>query len=155
MLYGTTFEGGNPTACAPSGCGSVFSFNPHSGSSAETPLFTEFGGNAGAFPSSGLTAFGVGNNTTQPHGFAVGTTLYGGALPCPPPQSNCPVPEGTVYQLDLATLAITPLYTFTGGDDGANPRGTLVRVGNAFYGVTFQGGAFDSGTVFVVRLPKS
>jgi uncharacterized repeat protein (TIGR03803 family) len=75
----------------------------------------------------------------------VGTTLYGGDFS-----------SGTIYLTDLASPSTTPtpLYSFTGGKDGANPRGTLVLVGNSFYGVTYEGGEFDSGTIFRYDLSK-
>ena len=60
---------------------------------------------------------------------------------------------GTVFKLD-ATGAETVLYSFTGGADGSEPFGTLVRdsAGN-FYGTTNQGGgtgcaSYGCGTVF-------
>ena len=47
--------------------------------------------------------------------------------------------------------AVAGLYSFTGEDDGATPFGALAQGpdGN-FYGTTFQGGAYDNGTVFRV-----
>jgi uncharacterized repeat protein (TIGR03803 family) len=149
MLYGTTFDGGkNDTAsspCYPFGCGTIFSFNPQSHSGDETPLFYKFKGATGTQPSSGLTVFDSGKSITQPRGYAVGTTLYGGDFS-----------SGTIYLTDLASPSTTPtpLYSFTGGKDGANPRGTLVLVGNSFYGVTYEGGEFDSGTIFRYDLSK-
>jgi uncharacterized repeat protein (TIGR03803 family) len=43
------------------------------------------------------------------------------------------------------------LYTFTGGDDGANPYGGLIQTldGN-FYGTAWDGGANGFGTVFTI-----
>jgi len=145
MLYGTTFVGGDikNQPCDPFGCGTVFSFNPQSASGDETPLVDTFNDNIGVEPSSNLTAYGFGQSMAQPSGHALGTTLGGGFLG-----------YGTIYQIDLASLAIKPLYSFTGGSDGAGPRGTLVRVGTSFYGVTYEGGEFDSGTIFRYDLSK-
>ena len=43
----------------------------------------------------------------------------------------------------------TVLYNFSGGDDGRNPYSRLTSDGAGnFYGTTFNGGAFASGTVF-------
>ena len=55
---------------------------------------------------------------------------------------------GTVFQLTANGL-FGSLYSFTGGDDGANPFATLAQgpAGN-FFGTTFQGGAGDNGTAF-------
>jgi uncharacterized repeat protein (TIGR03803 family) len=46
---------------------------------------------------------------------------------------------------------VTVLYTFTGGDDGGNPDGPLVRdtEGN-LYGIAQGGGTFGNGVVFKV-----
>jgi uncharacterized repeat protein (TIGR03803 family) len=54
----------------------------------------------------------------------------------------------------LATRAVqaqtySVLYTFTGGEDGANPSASLIRDKKGFlYGTTLSGGAFGNGTVF-------
>ncbi|TAN37689.1 MAG: hypothetical protein EPN23_04020 [Verrucomicrobia bacterium] len=55
--------------------------------------------------------------------------------------------DGTVY----ATL-----YSFTGGADGANPYGGLVKdaAGN-FYGTTVNGGAYGLGTVFALTVTSN
>jgi len=47
------------------------------------------------------------------------------------------------------TDAVTPLYSFTDGSDGANPSAGLVRGpdGN-FYGTAYQGGAYSYGSVY-------
>ncbi len=57
---------------------------------------------------------------------------------------------GTVFQM-ATDGTVTGLYSFTGGGDGATPFGALSQGpdGN-FYGTTFQGGAYDNGTVFKV-----
>lgn len=44
---------------------------------------------------------------------------------------------------------LTSLYSFTGGNDGANPYAALVQGGDGrFYGTTSAGGAGGAGTVF-------
>ncbi len=41
------------------------------------------------------------------------------------------------------------LYSFNGGADGANPRGSLIQGSDGnFYGMTLNGGTFDQGVVF-------
>jgi uncharacterized repeat protein (TIGR03803 family) len=68
-----------------------------------------------------------------------GTTEYGGTNGA-----------GTVFKIST-NGALTTLYSFTGGNDGANPQAGLVqgRDGN-FYGTTEYGGTNDFGTVFKI-----
>jgi uncharacterized repeat protein (TIGR03803 family) len=48
----------------------------------------------------------------------------------------------------------TVLYSFTGGSDGANPRGNLIAdMEGTLYGTTFAGGGKSSGTVFKLTPP--
>jgi uncharacterized repeat protein (TIGR03803 family) len=55
---------------------------------------------------------------------------------------------GTVYQL-TTNGAFSPLYCFTGGNDGANPyAGLLQTADGGLYGTTFYGGSNGLGTVF-------
>jgi uncharacterized repeat protein (TIGR03803 family) len=55
---------------------------------------------------------------------------------------------GAVFQL-TAGGRMTPLYSFTGGDDGSAPEAALID-GNdgTLYGVCTSGGANDTGTIF-------
>ena len=93
-----------------------------------TTLYSFTGGNDGANPNALLRAA---------NGSFYGTAQYGG--------SNF---AGTVFQFSRGG-AVSPLYSFTGGKDGATPLAGLVQGpdGN-FYGTTYQGGAYDNGTVF-------
>jgi uncharacterized repeat protein (TIGR03803 family) len=56
-----------------------------------------------------------------------------------------------VFKLDPANNAETVLYTFSGGADGSQPWGGLVRdlTGN-LYGTTAFGGVNGAGTIFKV-----
>jgi uncharacterized repeat protein (TIGR03803 family) len=48
-----------------------------------------------------------------------------------------------------SAASLTPLWTFTGGTDGANPEPTLVQGSDSnFYGTTSSGSAHGRGTVF-------
>jgi uncharacterized repeat protein (TIGR03803 family) len=117
--YGTTSGGGT------SGAGTLFVVFP-SGEFVSVYDFT--GGADGANPKAELVQGTDGN--------LYGTAYGGGA-------SNA----GTVFRYSLAN-GLTPLYNFTGGEDGANPRGTLVEGSDGnFYGTTY-GGANGYGTVF-------
>jgi uncharacterized repeat protein (TIGR03803 family) len=73
------------------------------------------------------------------NGALYGTTEFGGQYF-----------SGCIYAVDIATGAVTTVYSFTGGTDGAQPEGALVAVGGALYGTTESGGSadFPAGTVF-------
>jgi uncharacterized repeat protein (TIGR03803 family) len=79
--------------------------------------------------------------TTRPSlkGALFGTTSAGGTSG-----------NGTVFKVNPATGAETVLHSFAGGNDGANPRGSLLNVGGMFYGTTAGGGASGNGTVFKI-----
>jgi uncharacterized repeat protein (TIGR03803 family) len=97
----------------------------------ETVLHTFIGGSDGSTPSGVLIRDSAGN--------LYGTTLYGGTFN-----------KGTAYKLD-PTGKETILHAFTGGSDGGNPFGGLVRdsAGN-IYGTTEHGGIVGLGTVFKI-----
>src|SRR5260370_26038407 len=58
---------------------------------------------------------------------------------------------GTVFKIS-ANGALASLYSFTGGNDGANPHAALVQGGDgSFYGPTLNGGtSVGYGTVFKI-----
>jgi hypothetical protein len=56
--------------------------------------------------------------------------------------------EGTVFKIST-NGALTTLYSFTGGNDGANPQAGLVQgTDGSFYGSTSVGRLGGTGTVF-------
>jgi uncharacterized repeat protein (TIGR03803 family) len=119
-LYGTTWSGGAYDS------GVVFAV-PKTGG--ETLLYTFTGGNDGASPYAGLI-LSAGN--------LYGTAAYGGASD-----------NGVVYEVPGSGGSESVLYTFTGGDDGANPYAGLLRDAKGdLYGTTTQGGHGYSGVVF-------
>ncbi|HTR44020.1 MAG TPA: choice-of-anchor tandem repeat GloVer-containing protein [Pseudomonadales bacterium] len=119
-LYGTTYEGGT------NGYGTIFRIST---SGALTPLYSFTNGNDGANPYAGLVQ--------ASDGALYGTTQYGGTND-----------YGAIFRT-TTNGAFIPLYSFTGGHDGANPRGglTLANDGN-LYGTTENGGTNFDGTVF-------
>jgi uncharacterized repeat protein (TIGR03803 family) len=125
-LYGTTYGGGDPNGG--NGNGTVFKI---SATGALTTLYSFPGGKDGRDPRAGLVQGSDGN--------FYGTTVGGG--------TNL---AGTVFKIS-ATGALTTLYVFTGGKDGAYPSAGLGLVqgsdGN-FYGTTYGGGIGGGGTVF-------
>lgn len=125
-LLGTTTYGGAH------GGGTIFAINPWNGH--ETVLYSFQGGSDGAEPNGSLLAVGP---------LVFGTTTGGGA-------TN----NGTIFLLNLFTGSETVLYSFTGGNDGANPYGGLTVAGGVLYGTTFHGGGAAActrgcGTVFM------
>jgi uncharacterized repeat protein (TIGR03803 family) len=135
-LYGTTYEGGDLNCYIHGGCGVVFKVDP---TGKETVLYT-FTGADGRAPEGSLVRDEAGN--------LYGTTGVGGNPSCFG-GAGC----GVVFKVD-PTDKETVLYAFTGGTDGRNPLGGLVRdqQGN-LYGTTPYGGdqgAFCAGFCGVV-----
>src|SRR3989442_398809 len=119
-FYGTTSQGGA------AGTGTVFQVTL---AGAFTVLYTFTGGTDGDYPYAGVIQGADGN--------FYGTTYQGGASGA-----------GTVFRLTPAG-AITVLYAFTGGADGAYPYGgVILGTDGNLYGTASQGGAANAGIVF-------
>jgi uncharacterized repeat protein (TIGR03803 family) len=56
------------------------------------------------------------------------------------------IPAGSV-----TAQTFTTLYSFTGGNDGANPFAGLILSGNSLYGTAGDGGSGHAGTVFGIN----
>ena len=67
---------------------------------------------------------------------SVGKVFYGVAEEGGDPTCNC----GYVFSM-TEQGAVTDLYNFTGGNDGASPTASLINVGGTLYGTTFAGGS--------------
>jgi uncharacterized repeat protein (TIGR03803 family) len=130
-LYGTTEFGGD-AGCDGSGCGTVFSLDPRTGT--ETVLYSFGGGADGATPFVGVI---------DVNGTLYGTTYNGGGTGCG--DSGC----GTVFSLDLSTGTEAVLHSF-GGMDGAQPFASLIEVNGILYGTTRAGGFYNAGAVFSI-----
>lgn len=124
-FYGTASEGGG-NGCDGFGCGTVFKMAPDG---TETVLYTFTGGADGAIP--------YGDLIQDKAGYFYSTTQGGGTFG-----------KGTVFKL-AADGTETVLYSFTGGNDGADPRAGLVadNAGN-LYGTAGFGGTGGGGVVF-------
>ena len=130
VLLGTTYAGGA------SNLGTLFKITP-------AGVFTTLHSFAGSAASEGANPYG--NLTVGKDGMVYGTTFNGGA-------SNA----GMVFAYSMLTGNGTNLYSFTGGNDGANPRGQLVQDDNReLLGTTMFGGANGFGTVFKFKLVTS
>ncbi len=106
-------------------------------------LHTFTGGSDGAFPSDAVT-FGA-------PGLIYGSTDGGGTHG-----------YGNVFKLKQARYGwtLSPLYQFTGGDDGGYPSPLTVGQDGSLYGATYQGGGagcngVGCGTVFRLRPPAT
>jgi uncharacterized repeat protein (TIGR03803 family) len=138
-LYGTAYSGGNLSGCNGYGCGVVFKLDR---TGKETVLYAFTGGADGSGPVADLIRDDEGNlySTTEYGGVSTGSPcIYAG---------NC----GVVFKVDRFGKE-TVLYSFTGGTDGANPFGGLVRdaEGN-LYGATCAT-SVGCGVVFKIKLP--
>jgi uncharacterized repeat protein (TIGR03803 family) len=132
-FYGTTFQGGTYafSGSGTNGFGTVFKISTNG---TLTSLYAFSGGDDGANPAAGLV---YGSD-----GYFYGTTQSGGV-------GN----SGTVFKINpnasATVVALTNLYSFTGGSDGGGPLGGLVQGSDGyFYGTTSLGGTNNSGSVF-------
>jgi uncharacterized repeat protein (TIGR03803 family) len=122
MFYGTTLAGGS------AGEGTVFQITS---GGALTPLYSFTNGMDGAQPYGTLLLGGDGN--------FYGTAFLGGAKG-----------YGTVFKITPAG-ALTPLYSFTNGVDGANPEGALTQgADGSLYGTTSADDVGGNGSVFKI-----
>jgi len=138
-LYGTTSAGGD------NGNGTVFRLRPQPQACktalcpwSETVLYRFQGGSDGGAP-------GYGDLTFDSTGNIYGTTVGGGLQSCD--GGSC----GVVFKLTPSGSNYTEsvLYSFTGGNDGANPYSGVIfdSTGN-LYGTAYSGGANSAGTVY-------
>ncbi|HUI41543.1 MAG TPA: choice-of-anchor tandem repeat GloVer-containing protein [Terriglobia bacterium] len=126
-FYGTTCCGGA------NGFGTVFKMTP-GGRLTTLHSFDNF--TDGGYPYAGLLQASDGN-------------LYGATA------SGGPNEAGTIFKIS-PTGTFATLYFFCSQNnctDGASPYGALVQAPNgSFYGTTYYGGAYNSGTVFKFTL---
>jgi 6-phosphogluconolactonase len=98
----------------------------------ESVLYSFTGGNDGTYPYADLV---------DVDGTLYGTTYEGGTSGY----------YGTVFEINPSTGEETVLYSFAGGNDGANPYAGLVMGSNGIlYGTTLYGGTSGAGTVFQI-----
>lgn len=127
QYYGTLNSGGD------SGYGAIYKITS---AGLNTPIYSFTNGVDGANPIGGLINGRDGN--------LYGVASYGGTNG-----------SGVIFRLTTSG-AFTPLYSFTGGNDGAVPNAGLTQLASgAFYGTTYFGGSNDYGGIFVYNLSGS
>jgi uncharacterized repeat protein (TIGR03803 family) len=110
------------------GWGTLFTMTPDGDF---TPLCVFPGESEGANPGAGLIQ--------AANGLFYGVTERGGTND-----------DGTVYQMS-ADGAVTPLYSFTAGSDGAVPLAALTQGSDGnLYGTTYEGGISNAGAIFKI-----
>ncbi|HEY3638029.1 MAG TPA: choice-of-anchor tandem repeat GloVer-containing protein [Rhizomicrobium sp.] len=124
-IYGATNLGGSANS------GIIFKLAKDG---TETLLHSFDGGSGGSDPNAGVTL-------DPKTGNIYGTATFGGGEGC---RNGC----GVFYEL-AADGTYTVIHSFTGGSDGENPAGSLVRdrQGN-YYGLATSGGPNGGGMVF-------
>jgi uncharacterized repeat protein (TIGR03803 family) len=134
-FYGTTYGGGE-SLTIPYPFGTIFEMTA---TGKLTRLYSFTNGFDGAYPQAGLTLGSDGN--------FYGTTTFAGLYTGP--YYTLPT-YGTIFKI-TPTGALTPIYAFTNGVDGAVPLSQLVQWTNGnFYGTASSGGANGHGTVFEI-----
>jgi uncharacterized repeat protein (TIGR03803 family) len=119
-LFGTATAGGS------SGNGTVFSLSTNGSAFATLHVFSGEGDGSG------------------PGGLILsGNTLYGTTS-----QGGTNGSNGTVFSIHSDGTGFTTLYSFSGGNDGRSPEGSLVLSGNTLYGTALVGGRFALGTAW-------
>ena len=149
-LYGMTQMGGTIGYGLGYNCGNIFSYNLTTG--VYKDLWSFSGGTDGCTP--------YGSLTLSPDGKTLYGTTIGGAYN----EFSGSCQQGNVFSINVDGSNMKNLYTFTGGDDGGAPLGsvTVSPNGQTLYGMTSQydtyfggaGGAGGNGTIFALALPS-
>jgi uncharacterized repeat protein (TIGR03803 family) len=129
-FYGTAYNGGEYSTNEYgdlSSYGTIFKITSHG---AFISLYSFAGGSDGAHPR--------GNLVWGKDGNLYGTTAGGG-------QDGA----GTVFNVN-PDGSLTSLYSFTGGNDGANPAPLVLGSDASFFGIALGGGANSNGTAFKI-----
>jgi uncharacterized repeat protein (TIGR03803 family) len=88
---------------------------------------------------------GANGDGKNPYGSLIlsGTTLYGMTV------QGGAYGHGTIFQINTSGAGYKVLYSFWGSPDGASPWGSLILSGTTLYGMTYGGGAYGQGTIFM------
>src|ERR1035438_338107 len=155
VLYGTTGQGGLRGVGCVSGCGTVFALAPPASSGGSwtiTVLHSFEGGSGDPYAGIGPSPLAIGEG-----GVLYGTVANDGNTSCTTFPGGC----GTVFAVHPpsspgGSWGFKTIYSFTGGNDGANPSGGVVIAENGeLFGTASQGGASGYGTIFSLTPPKT
>jgi uncharacterized repeat protein (TIGR03803 family) len=135
LLYGVTLPGGS------SYDGSLFSFNTSTKTDTVLHFFEDDNKNDGSQPSGALLQA----NDSLLYGMTTMGGAYGGSYG-----------YGTIFSYNISKSVTTILYSFTGGDDGNYPVGSLIHATNGlFYAMNEYGiFSFNSLTDSVIMINK-
>ena len=162
VLYnfgGGTHDGIEPTNLVMDAAGNLYGTTRVGGSTYDGTAFELSRIPGGGWAETVLHNFGHGSDGAEPltitidaAGNLYGTTAYGGTGVSDFCLVGHPPGCGTVFELSplpRGGWSETVLYSFTGGADGSQAFGTLIRdaAGN-LYGTTVDGGSLGQGTVF-------
>jgi len=128
-LYGTTLNGGS------GGHGTVFSLGTNG------PGFTVLKSFPTLDPITGTNSDGANPAAAL---ILSGSILYGTA------QNGGTGVVGTIFRVNTNGTGFANIYSFTGGNDGANPAARLLLSGSTLYGTAANSGSLGNGTVFSV-----
>lgn len=79
----------------------------------------------------------------------IDSTLYGVTVSGGSPLGS----RGTIFKINTDGSGFALLYSFTNSiPEGANPYGSLTRVGDHLYGMTYYGGVADKGVLFRIGI---
>ena len=124
FLYGTTVSGGT------NNMGTIFKIMPNGTGYSK---LVDFAGNSnGSFPDGSLVSDGT---------FLYGLAQNGGT-------GNCISGCGVVFKIKPDGTGYSNLLNFNGTANGRNPHNSLIFDGSLLFGMTYQGGTHDYGTVF-------
>jgi uncharacterized repeat protein (TIGR03803 family) len=101
---------------------------------------------------SGATSFTMPSQVVYGHSYVITVKSHPVGLNCAVTNGTGTMQAAAVTNVGISCLQVlTILYSFGGGNDGANPYGNLIQASDgSLYGMTPSGGASGAGTVFKI-----
>jgi uncharacterized repeat protein (TIGR03803 family) len=136
-IYGVASAGGSGTCVlnGTPGCGTVYKLTQNSGSWGFTALYHFLSNPDGAAP--------VETVTVGPSGNLFGVTVAGGEGSC---SFGGDIECGTIFEVKPTGGGDRVLYRFADANDGGQPFGNVIFIGNNQYGTTQTGGDLSCGS---------